>query len=149
MSSSLLSPPSAENVPEGADRQAELDLSDRDLLDAYSRAVVGAAEAVSPSVVNVEVEHPIARPRPGRMPRLPGPARGSGSGAIFTGDGFILTNSHVVHGAQRIDVALADGRRYHAELIGDDPDSDLAVVRIDASDLVALPFGDSTRLRVG
>ncbi|MGA7302345.1 MAG: trypsin-like peptidase domain-containing protein, partial [Candidatus Sulfotelmatobacter sp.] len=101
--------------------------ADAGLMDAYSRAVTGVVEAVSPSVVNIEVHQSTGRTRSGE----PRERRGGGSGFIFTPDGLILTNSHVVHDARRIEVTLADGRRMPSTAIGDDPASDLAVVRVD------------------
>jgi S1-C subfamily serine protease len=118
-------------------------LSDDELLDAYSNAVIGAAEKVNPSVVNIEVSQK-QRGRGQRSQR-----GGSGSGFVFTPDGFILTNSHVVHGAARIDVTFSDGRSGEAQLIGDDPETDLAVVRINAPNIVPVAFGDSQKIRVG
>jgi S1-C subfamily serine protease len=122
--------------------------SDGELLDAYSRAVIDAAEKVSPSVVNIDVGHGPQGPQGVQMRRQP-EIRGSGSGFIFTPDGFIMTNSHVVHGANRIEVTLSDGRRFQADLVGDDPDTDIAVVRIHAPSLVPAPLGDSQAIRVG
>ena len=122
--------------------------SDDELLDAYSRAVISAAEKVSPSVVNIDVRQ---QPRSQRTSdlRRQREARGSGSGFIFTPDGFIMTNSHVVHQASAIEVTLSDGRRLQADLVGDDPDTDLAVIRIHAPSLVPALLGDSQSIRVG
>jgi S1-C subfamily serine protease len=119
--------------------------ADDSLLDAYSRAVTSAVGRVSPSVVNIEVHQAAGRTRSGE----PHERRGGGSGFVFTPDGLILTNSHVVHDARRIEVTLADGRRMPATAIGDDPASDLAVVRVDEPGLTAAALGDSQQLRVG
>jgi S1-C subfamily serine protease len=120
-------------------------VDDSGLLDAYSRAVVSAAEKVSPSVVKIDVTQSAGRTRSGE----PRERQGGGSGFVFTPDGLILTNSHVVHDAKKIDVSLADGRRFPADVIGDDPATDLAVIRIDAPNLVVVQLGDSQKLRVG
>ena len=124
----LLMKEASEPQRAGSDHLAH---ADDDVMDAYSRAVISAAEKVSPSVVYIEVEQPIKSRRP-NAPRIPQERRGSGSGFIFTPDGFILTNSHVVHGAKKIEVTLPDGHRHEADLVGDDPDTDLAVIRINA-----------------
>ncbi len=107
--------------------------NDQELLDAYSRAVTGAVEIVGPAVVKVDLE------------------RGAGSGVLFTPDGLILTNSHVVGRADRAQVTLPDGRTARADVVGRDPDTDLAVIRITA-DGASFPWaalGDSRTLRVG
>ncbi len=130
--------------PENAE---EMMRDDFEALDAYSKAVIGAAERVGPSVVNVEIRQ-LVRPRSG-SDRVPSERPGAGSGFILTPDGFILTNSHVVHDTTHIEVTLADGNRYVAELVGDDPGSDLAVIRITAPNLVPVTLGDSKMVRVG
>jgi len=128
-------------------------VDDSALLDAYSHAVTGAVERISPSVVNIEVHQAVpgaGRTRSGE----PRERRGGGTGFIFTPDGLILTNSHVVHDATRIEVTMSDGRRMPASAIGDDPASDLAVIRIekprvDEPGLTPAALGDSQQLRVG
>jgi S1-C subfamily serine protease len=107
------------------------------LLDAYSEAVVRAVERAAPSVVHVAV----------RSGGRPGEA--GGSGFVLAPDGFVMTNSHVVHGSSERWVTLADGGRWPARLVGDDPESDLAVLRVDATGLVPIPRGGSRALRVG
>ena len=126
-------------------------ISDRDssLLDAYSQAVVQSAEKISPSVVFIEATKMLPQSR-GAATRAQREAHGSGSGFVFTPDGFILTNSHVVHDTSRLTVALNDGRRFEAAMVGDDPASDVAVIRISAGGLLAAaPLGDSEKIRVG
>jgi S1-C subfamily serine protease len=117
---------------------------DHALLDAYSRAVIDAVELVAPAVVSVDVNH-----RAGRTERRSPGQAGSGSGFVFAADGLILTNSHVVADASEIDVGLPDGREHRADLIGQDPDTDVAVLKISASDLNAVTFGSSQALRPG
>src|SRR5262245_49721092 len=111
-----------------------------ELLDAYSRAIIDAVERVGPSVVHLE----ITKGTGGRRGN-----QGSGSGFFFTPDGFLLTNSHVVHGASKIRATLSDGNSYAAHLIGEDPDTDLAVVRIDAAAPACAALGDSGALKPG
>ncbi len=129
---------------QGGSRESRA-LADDELLDAYSLAVTHAAESVSPAVVNIEAGRRVER-APGSSPM---PVRAGGSGFIFTPDGYIMTNSHVVHGSSRIDVTLSDARRAQAELVGEDPDTDMAVLRIAAGNLTPARLGDSQKIRVG
>jgi S1-C subfamily serine protease len=124
---------------------ASLLASDASLLDAYSQAVIGAVEKVAPAVVHLQVS--VAVPTAGSGPTRE--AMGAGSGVVFTPDGFILTNSHVVHGATSITATLNDGRVLPAYLVGDDPDSDLAVLRVHAPISGWAGLGDSKAIRVG
>jgi S1-C subfamily serine protease len=118
---------------------------DAPLFDAYSRAVVGAVEHIGPAVLQLEVA--LTLPRRGN--RRGPPAGGSGSGLIFTPDGYALTNSHVVQGASSVRARLPDGTVHTAEVVGTDPDTDLAVLRLNAAGLPIAELGDSKALRPG
>jgi S1-C subfamily serine protease len=115
-------------------------VNDSPLLDAYSQAVIRAAETVNPAVLNIDVR---------KSTRGNRHAGGTGSGFLITPDGLALTNSHVVSGADQIHITMSDGHRTQATLVGDDPDSDLAVIRLPHSDLPYATFGDSQAIRVG
>jgi S1-C subfamily serine protease len=115
--------------------------SDAELLDAYSRAVIGVAERVGPSVAAINIRK--------QQTRGPNGAEGAGSGVIITPDGFVLTNNHVVEGSSALEVSLTDGRSFAAQVIGADPATDLAVIRISDSSLPTAELGDSEGLRVG
>lgn len=121
------------------------DVSDAELLDAYSRAVTRAVEVVGPSVVKIDV----SRERGGRGRRARQAPEGSGSGFVLTPDGSVVTNSHVVEQAASIEIALPDARRVRADLVGDDPDTDLALLRVADPDLVPVRLGRSAELRPG
>src|SRR4029077_15921523 len=123
--------------------RGETQTDDSELLDTYSRTVVSAVARVAPTVVNINVKQRISA-RGGERE-----LSGNGSGFVITPDGFILTNSHVVHDASAITINLPDGREYPAQLTGDDPDTDLAVVRIDAPQLANVRFAASENCRVG
>ena len=128
MQTSLLhdSSPPAERTP----------LPDADLLEAYSHAVIETVRRAGPAVVHLAVENEAGR-------------GGAGSGFLISPDGLVVTNSHVVHGATRLRVQTSDGRLSRADLVGDDPDTDLAVVRIDLPELPHIAFADSSEVRVG
>src|SRR6266849_4223773 len=140
---------SAETVPslnedticEEAQPPAESPVLDEALLDSYSRTVTRVVEKLAPAVVNIRVRH-------GGPARQDGPG-GTGSGFVIAPDGYVLTNSHVVHDASRFEVTVADGRVFSAILAGEDPETDLAVIRIDASQLARARLGDSRSVRVG
>ena len=123
--------------PESRSRATETDL---DALDAYSRAVIGAVDRVGPAVVSIQVGR-------GGAPRERG--GGAGSGVVVTPDGYLLTNHHVVNGAQRVRVAFVDGRSVDAEVVGQDEATDLAVVRALTSGLPSATVLPSDPLRVG
>jgi S1-C subfamily serine protease len=132
-----------DNYPQSSPQNQPIE--DAHLLDAYSQAVVQAAERVSPSVVHLKVfkKNIATRNRNYRS------EAGSGSGFIISSEGFIVTNSHVVHNSQKIEVNLPDGRTFGADLIGNDPATDVALLRIHAEKLPSVKFGNSQLLKVG
>ena len=120
------------------------------LLDAYSQTVTGVAGRVSSAVVHLKVQKPPQSPNRRQQPAPPdGRGGGTGSGFIISSDGFVVTNSHVVNGASQIEASLPDGRAFQASVVGDDPATDIAVVKVDGSNLASIAFGESDRLRVG
>lgn len=129
--------PSTQRVFPGRRRESTAVPKEAGPLDAYSQVVTGVAEKLSPAVVHINVMNPARN------------LRGNGSGAIITPDGYLLTNRHVVHYAEIIEVTLNDGRTFRADLIGEDAATDVAVIRIAASDLPTAELGDSSQLRVG
>ncbi|MBW3599458.1 MAG: trypsin-like peptidase domain-containing protein [Planctomycetes bacterium] len=108
---------------------------DAELLDAYSRAVIGVVETVSPAVVSVSGQR--------------GDGGGSGTGFLIAPEGYAVTNSHVVAGREKLSAETVDGDRVEAEVVGDDPATDLALLRLAARDLPFAQVGDSDALRVG
>ena len=132
--------------PELPDVAPNANTSEHEILDAYSSAVVGAVDRVGPAVVHLEVKQASSGRARGRGGDR---GAGTGSGFVFTPDGFTLTNSHVIHGASAVRATLADGSEHRAEVVGDDPESDLAVIRLDATGLACAELGDSGALRPG
>ncbi|MEL6864850.1 MAG: trypsin-like peptidase domain-containing protein [Bacteroidota bacterium] len=130
---------------DGKDQSHQMSPDDGELLDAYSNTVISVAKAVSDAVVQIKVSKNTGTQR---RRRRANPYSG-GSGFLISSDGYIVTNSHVVHRAKKIEVVLQDGRQYTANLIGDDPATDIAVVQINAESLSAIRFGNSDDLQVG
>jgi S1-C subfamily serine protease len=126
-------------------RTATAEAGGAELLDAYSQAVTNVVSRVGPAVVNVHMRRR-SRTRPGAAPHE---AEGTASGVIIAPDGYIVTNSHVVEGASNIGVSLPDGTEFTAEMVGKDPATDLALLRIPGSGLPSAHLGDSDKLRVG
>lgn len=135
-----------ENLGSRSDFRKE-EQSSENFLDTYSQAVVTVAERLGPKVVSIKTTQEVKA----RTPRgvVPFDMTGGGSGVIITPDGYILTNSHVVHNTKGLEVSLSDGRSFPAQVVGEDPDTDLAVIRIPAPNLPAAELGDSEKLKVG
>ena len=133
--------PSQATISEVAQSSAESPVIDDAQLDSYSRTITDVVEKVAPAVVNIRVRH-------GGDARQDGPG-GTGSGFVIAPDGYVLTNSHVVHNASKFEVTVADGHVFSATLVGEDPETDLAVIRVNASQLARARLGDSQSVRVG
>jgi S1-C subfamily serine protease len=148
--------PAEEEIPQEARGEVQ---DDAEILDAYSRAVTNVVAATGPAVVHIHVRRGPEQPdagarqggRPGARPEGRGQpeAEGSASGVIITPDGYVVTNSHVVEGAGVINVKLADGTAFPTVLVGQDPATDLALLRVPGSQLPIARLGDSAKLRVG
>lgn len=136
-----------ERVHENGSVYRNLADKDSEILDAYSQTVMSVVEKLSHSVVSIKIKQTVSAKTPTGI--LPYDMVGSGSGVVITPDGYVLTNSHVVHSARVKEVLLSDGRSFQADLVGEDPDTDLAVLRIPAYDISAADLGDSDRLKVG
>jgi S1-C subfamily serine protease len=136
-----------EATPGRACRVPDSEAADVELLDAYSNAVIRVVESVAPSVVSIGVTKPI--PPNARRQSGPEEASGAGSGVIIAPDGYVLTNHHVVTGSTKLEVMTSEGQRYGATIVGVDPGTDLAVVRMQGSGLPFATFGDSSALRAG
>lgn len=135
---------SDENAPQHPFRTSH---NDGQLLDTYSQTVISVAKKTSDAVVQIQVKKkPTTQKQRTRKPQNP---FGTGSGFIISSDGFIVTNSHVIKGAEKITVNLQDGRHLPAQLIGDDPATDIAVLQINAENLSFVRFGNSDELQVG
>lgn len=138
----------SKNTSSTAPGSPHAQVSDYALLDAYSQTVVRVAQQISDAVVHLKIQ----KNQPAQAPRQQQPNGqngGTGSGFIISTDGFVVTNSHVVSGADRIEAHLPDGRSYTAQIVGDDPATDIAVVKIDGDNLATASFGPSDRLQVG
>ena len=122
--------------------------TEAEALDAYSQVVISVAERLGPAVVNVSAAREVrVRTRSGE--RRTQDSSGAGSGVVITPDGYVLTNTHVVSGASRLEITTNDGRELAAEPVGEDTHTDLAVIRVGRDGLVSAPLGDSDALRVG
>jgi S1-C subfamily serine protease len=135
----LLNDPAADREPGRC--EVNNSMADVELLDAYSRAVITVVDTVGLTVVSIAVGKP--------APSSGGEQVGAGSGVVIAPDGYILTNQHVVHGARRLTVFFTNGSQAEAALVGEDPATDLAVIRATASGLAYASLGDSDSLRVG